>query len=134
MVRFGLGTGLWVGASVAVAGVRALAWLATRVVIDLRAALYSASEISPRRAKPRSSCSSEPALAAAEQGLAQFRDRPALIVWGGRDFCFNDFFLARWREILPGAEVNRIADAGHYVLEDARDEAVPRIARFLTQP
>jgi pimeloyl-ACP methyl ester carboxylesterase len=73
-------------------------------------------------------------LADAEQGLAQFRDRPALIVWGGRDFCFDDSFLARWRELFPQADVQRIADAGHYVLEDARDEAVSPVVRFLTRP
>ena len=54
-----------------------------------------------------------------------------MIVWGGRDFCFNDSFLARWREVLPQAAVHRLADAGHYVLEDARDEVVPRVASFL---
>jgi haloalkane dehalogenase len=72
-------------------------------------------------------------LNAVEQGLAQFRDRPVLIQWGGRDFCFNDFFLQRWREILPQADAHRIADAGHYVLEDAREEVVPRITAFLQQ-
>ena len=71
------------------------------------------------------------ALRAVEAGVEKFRDRPALIVWGGRDFCFDDRFLGRWREILPQAEVRRIADAGHYVLEDARDEAVPMLAQFL---
>lgn len=71
------------------------------------------------------------ALAEAEKGLARFRDRRALIVWGGRDFCFDDRFLARWREYLPAASVHRIADAGHYVLEDAREDVVPRIADFL---
>jgi haloalkane dehalogenase len=73
-------------------------------------------------------------LAAVEQGLAQFRDRPALIVWGGRDFCFDDHFLARWRELLPQAEVHRMADAGHYVIEDAREEVVPLITRFFQAP
>jgi haloalkane dehalogenase len=73
-------------------------------------------------------------LAAVEQGLAQFRDRPALVIWGGRDFCFNDHFLARWREFLPAAEVHRVADAGHYVLDDARENVVPWIERFLTGP
>jgi pimeloyl-ACP methyl ester carboxylesterase len=72
-------------------------------------------------------------LAAVEAGLPQFRDRRALIVWGGRDFCFNDSFLARWRDALPQAAVHRLADAGHYVLEDAREEVVPRIAAFLRQ-
>lgn len=71
------------------------------------------------------------ALAATEAALPQFRDRPALIVWGGRDFCFNDHFLARWRSLLPAAEVHRITDAGHYVLEDAREQVLPRIVRFL---
>jgi haloalkane dehalogenase len=75
-----------------------------------------------------------PALVAAEEGLAQFRERRALVVWGGRDFCFNDSYLARWRQFLPQATVHRIADAGHYVLEDAREEAVPLVRDFLTAP
>jgi cis-3-alkyl-4-acyloxetan-2-one decarboxylase len=70
-------------------------------------------------------------LAATERGLAQFRDRPALVVWGGRDFCFDDSFLARWRELLPQAEVRRLTDAGHYVLADAAEEVVPAIVSFL---
>lgn len=73
-------------------------------------------------------------LARIEEAVPQFRDRAALIVWGGRDFCFNDHFLDRWRELLPRAEPHRIDDAGHYVLADAREEAVTRIARFLEAP
>jgi haloalkane dehalogenase len=69
-------------------------------------------------------------LAAVEAGLAQFSDRPAMIVWGERDFCFNDHFLERWKKILPRAEVHAL-DAGHYVLEDAAGEVVPLIAGFL---
>jgi haloalkane dehalogenase len=72
------------------------------------------------------------ALAKTEQGLRQFRDRPTLIVWGGRDFCFNDSFLERWRQELPQAKVHRIADAGHYVLEDAAEEVVPLLGQFLS--
>lgn len=70
-------------------------------------------------------------LAEVERGLAHFRDRPALVYWGGRDFCFNDLFLERWRNFLPQARVNRIADAGHYVLDDAREEVVPAVSAFL---
>lgn len=70
------------------------------------------------------------ALAAAEVGLPQFNDRKILIVWGGRDFCFDDGFLARWRKIFPQARCERIADAGHYVLEDAA-EAVAMIKDHL---
>lgn len=71
-----------------------------------------------------------PVLKEIEAALPGFDDREILIVWGGRDFCFNDAFLARWREIYSKATVERIADAGHYVLEDARDEAVPRLAEL----
>ena len=70
-------------------------------------------------------------LRAVEDGLAQFQNRQVLMIWGGRDFCFNDSFLGRWREIYPQAQVRRLPDAGHYVLEDASDEVVPEITRFL---
>ena len=63
-------------------------------------------------------------------GIAQFRKNPVLIIWGGRDFCFNDAFYAEWRERLPESDALYLADAGHYVLEDARDEVLPRIANF----
>lgn len=73
-----------------------------------------------------------PTLAEVERGLAQLKNRDVLIEWGGLDFCFNDLFLARWREIFPQAKVERIADCGHYVLEDATLDVVPKIADFLT--
>lgn len=64
-------------------------------------------------------------------GLAHFRDRPALIVWGGRDFCFNDSFYEEWHSRLPQASTHYLADAGHYVLADANTEVVPLIKSFL---
>ncbi len=64
-------------------------------------------------------------------GIEKFRDHAVQIVWGGRDFCFDDTFLEEWRRRLPDAAVHRIADAGHYVLDDARDEVVPRLESFL---
>jgi pimeloyl-ACP methyl ester carboxylesterase len=75
---------------------------------------------------------SHPALAEVATALPQFADRPALILWGGKDFCFNDRFLARWQKYLPQAQVRRLADAGHYVLEDAAEDVVPAAAAFLT--
>lgn len=77
---------------------------------------------------------SRSALAAVEAGLGQFADRPKLILWGGRDFCFNDHFLARWREIYPAAAVHRYENAGHYVLDDTAGDAVSRISAFFLNP
>jgi cis-3-alkyl-4-acyloxetan-2-one decarboxylase len=75
-----------------------------------------------------------PAIKESERGVELVRDRPALIYWGGRDFCFNDWFLRQWRERLPAARVVRLSDVGHYILEDAASEVVPRVAEFLTAP
>ena len=65
------------------------------------------------------------------RGLAQFRDRRALIAWGGGDFCFNRWFYDRWLEIFPQASSHYLTDAGHYVLEDAGAEVRPLITDFL---
>jgi len=58
---------------------------------------------------------------------------PKLILWGGRDFCFNDEFLARWKQRFPQAEVDYRPEAGHYVLDDAGLAARRRIRDFLVQ-
>lgn len=73
-------------------------------------------------------------LTAVADGLKSFTQNPALIVWGGRDFCFNDHFYQEWRRRLPQAETVYLPDAGHYVLADANTEVVPRIAAFLSGP
>jgi pimeloyl-ACP methyl ester carboxylesterase len=59
-------------------------------------------------------------------------DRPALILWGDRDFVFTPRFLERWRQILPHAEVHRFPDAAHWVVEDAHDRIVPLLRAFLS--
>lgn len=70
-------------------------------------------------------------LQAVERGIAQFHNRPILIVWGGRDFCFNDDFYEEWGQRLPRAKKLHLDDAGHYVLDDARGDVVPRIREHL---
>lgn len=66
-----------------------------------------------------------------EQGLAQFRQTPACICWGEKDFVFDDHFLRQWQEHLPQAEIHRFADCGHYILEDATEEIIPIVRDFL---
>ena len=63
--------------------------------------------------------------------LHQFKSVPALIAWGGKDFVFDDAFLRQWRQYLPQAKVHVMADAGHYILEDAAEEVVPLVADFI---
>jgi haloalkane dehalogenase len=70
-------------------------------------------------------------LEAIERGLPLLSEKPKLVVWGAWDFCFHDAFLDRWREIYPDAEICRLRDAGHYVLEDGGASARARIRDFL---
>lgn len=66
-----------------------------------------------------------------DRELVRLRDKPMQILWGGRDWCFSDHFLAGWLQRFPNAQVARFDDAGHYVLEDAHAEVVPRVVGFL---
>jgi haloalkane dehalogenase len=66
-----------------------------------------------------------------EERLSIFKDRPMLILWGEKDFCFTKIFLEKWREYFPDAEVHTFKDAGHYVVIDAGEEIVPIIKDFL---
>jgi haloalkane dehalogenase len=63
--------------------------------------------------------------------LDRLLDVPMLICWGMRDFVFDRDFLQEWERRFPRAEVHSFADAGHYVLEDAAEEIVPLVRRFL---
>jgi haloalkane dehalogenase len=64
-------------------------------------------------------------LVAVEQGLEHLQDVPMLLCWGGRDFCFNDWFYQQWLRRFPRAEARYFKDAGHYVLEEAMERSAP---------
>ena len=70
-------------------------------------------------------------LARTEQRLHLLQDIPTLICWGMRDPVFDEVVLDHLVSLLPKADVNRFADAGHYVLEDAADRIVPLVSRLL---
>lgn len=70
-------------------------------------------------------------LQSIEAGLKQFQDSRMLVVWGGRDPVFTDLFLAGWKQRFPAARVQRIEEAGHYVVEDAYERIIPWVRDFL---
>jgi len=74
---------------------------------------------------------SYPVVEHIESQLGYFRDRPTLIVWGMKDFCFTDYFLDRWKKYFPNAEVHEVEQAGHYVVEDADEQIIPWMVQFL---
>jgi haloalkane dehalogenase len=74
-----------------------------------------------------------PTLVAIEEGLASLRGKPMLILWGERDWCFTPAFREEWQRRFPEAEVKAFADAGHYVMEDARDGVLEAMEEFLSR-
>jgi pimeloyl-ACP methyl ester carboxylesterase len=66
-----------------------------------------------------------------DENVRRLRDVPVLIAWGRHDFVFDDHFLNEWLRRLPNAEPHVFEYAGHYVLEDAAEEIVPLISRFV---
>ncbi|MBT4287654.1 MAG: alpha/beta fold hydrolase [Deltaproteobacteria bacterium] len=66
-----------------------------------------------------------------QNNLSKFLTIPTLILWGAKDFVFDDHFLSKWQHYLPQASVHRFSDAGHYLLEDAHEEITPLIKQFL---
>lgn len=57
---------------------------------------------------------------------------PKLILWGGKDFCFNDHFFKRWLAIFPDAHYKYYENAGHYVIEDELEDVVANIWDFIS--
>jgi pimeloyl-ACP methyl ester carboxylesterase len=73
------------------------------------------------------------ALGGIEDRLKDLRNIPTLLAWGEQDWCFtiegHDRFIEEW----PEAEVVRLPDVGHWVLEDAPEEAEQAVVEFLSR-
>jgi haloalkane dehalogenase len=72
-------------------------------------------------------------LGGIEDRLRELRDMPKLLVWGERDWCFTTECLERFSEDWPEADVVRLTDVGHWVVEDAPDEAERAMVEFLVR-
>lgn len=66
-----------------------------------------------------------------EKFLPQLKGQDLLIGWGLKDFCFDKNFLKKWTGFFPNAKVLVYENAGHYVLEDAKNSLIPEIKNFL---
>ncbi len=66
-------------------------------------------------------------------GLDLFKETPILLLWGMKDFVFKPEVLEIFEKVWPHAEVHRFPEAGHYVLEDARDEIASILRDFLAR-
>ncbi|MDR0417956.1 MAG: alpha/beta fold hydrolase [Puniceicoccales bacterium] len=70
-------------------------------------------------------------LTKVEDALFLLSQKKILILWGNCDFCFTEWFLEEWKKFFYGAYVVCYEEAGHYVLEDMKNEAIATIRNFM---
>lgn len=75
--------------------------------------------------------SSYQTLCEIEENLWQLASDPWLLIWGLRDWCFTPEFLDQFLTYFPQAQVHRLPNAGHYVVEDAYERIVPIVKAFI---
>lgn len=68
------------------------------------------------------------ALWAQRERIAQI---PSLLIWGMKDVAFGPNYLARWRELLPHAQVLELPEAGHLVQEEAPEQVLGAMRSFI---
>ncbi len=66
-----------------------------------------------------------------EIDLGRLELKPVQLIWGMKDWCFQPSCLSRFESIFPDAGVHRIENAGHYLIEDARDDVIAALDQFL---
>ena len=66
-----------------------------------------------------------------ETNLKQLAHLPITLIWGMKDWCFRPECLERFEKHFPDAEVHRIENAGHYVIEDATEQVCELVGGFL---
>lgn len=72
-------------------------------------------------------------LADIDAGLPALADIPQLLAWGMQDWCFTPACLEKFVEYWPTAEVHRLQDVGHWVVEDAADQVEQLMTDWLAQ-
>ena len=66
-----------------------------------------------------------------ESQLKSLAHLPISLIWGMKDWCFRPECLRRFQSHWPDAEVHEIENAGHYILEDAKDKVAKLVNGFL---
>lgn len=68
-----------------------------------------------------------------ERNLPKFAHRPALIVWGMKDFAFREAERERFERTFPKSTTVLYKDASHFLQEDAGDQISESIRAFCSE-
>ncbi len=79
---------------------------------------------------PRQLIGASDFLREVEAGLPQLSDRPALIVWGRRDFAFGEADAARFARLFPMNKTIFYEDASHFLQEDVGESIAAAFEEF----
>jgi haloalkane dehalogenase len=71
---------------------------------------------------PRQLIKAAPFLRQVEASLPRLKDLPALIVWGEKDFAFEDKERARFEQVFPLHKTEVLPAASHFLQEDAGED------------
>jgi haloalkane dehalogenase len=71
-------------------------------------------------------------LADLQSALPSLANLPSCLIWGMQDWCFRPECLQLFQAAWPHAQTVQIADAGHYVIEDAPQETLAAIDQFVS--
>ena len=82
---------------------------------------------------PRQLVAASPYLENVEANLPKLADRPALIVWGMKDFAFRDAERERFERLFLRHKTVLLDDASHFLQEDAGDRIAESIRVFVSE-
>lgn len=68
-----------------------------------------------------------------ESGLSRLADRPALIVWGTRDFAFGPQERERFEHLFSNHRTTLFDRASHFLQEDVGDEIAAEIYKWVSE-
>ena len=80
---------------------------------------------------PRQLVAASPYLENVEANLPKLADRPALIVWGMKDFAFRE--AERLERLFFRHKTLLLEDASHFLQEDAGDRMAKSIQVFMRE-
>lgn len=84
----------------------------------------------PAAIAPRQLIAASGYLMEVEASLPRLADRPALIVWGAKDFAFRAAERERFEAAFPNHRTILFPDASHFLQEDAGDRIAEAFKAF----